>query len=89
MLVGYVPDQFGHIAQLPQILQGASIDTAVLWRGVGSQCRDTQFIWEAPDGSRIETFYLIDSYSNAAGPVSYTHLGAPRGRGRRKDRPDG
>lgn len=67
MNVGYVPDQFGHIAQLPQILRGASIDTAVLWRGVGGECRDTQFIWEAPDGSSVETFYLIDSYGNAAG----------------------
>ena len=34
MQVGYVPDQFGHIAQLPQILRGFGIETAVLWRGV-------------------------------------------------------
>ncbi len=67
MFVGYVPDQFGHIAQLPQIFQAAGIDTAVLWRGVGSECRDTQFVWEAPDGSSVDTFYLMDTYGNAAG----------------------
>lgn len=67
MAVGYIPDMFGHIAQMPQILQGFGIDTAVLWRGVGGECRDTQFIWEAPDGSQVETYYLIDTYSNAAG----------------------
>ena len=33
MAVGYIPDMFGHIAQMPQILQGFGIDTAVLWRG--------------------------------------------------------
>src|SRR5579871_5789567 len=33
MRVGYVLDQFGHIGQLPQILRGAGIDNAVLWRG--------------------------------------------------------
>ncbi len=37
MRVGYVPDTFGHIAQLPQILQGVGIDNAVFWRGVGAE----------------------------------------------------
>ncbi len=32
---GYVPDAFGHIAQLPQILRGFGIDSAFLWRGLG------------------------------------------------------
>ncbi|HTR62931.1 MAG TPA: hypothetical protein VMH37_14565, partial [Candidatus Binataceae bacterium] len=34
--VGYLPDQFGHIAQLPQILAGFGFRTAALWRGVDS-----------------------------------------------------
>ena len=33
--VGYLPDQFGHIAQMPQILEGFGIDSAVVWRGFG------------------------------------------------------
>ena len=34
MPVGYLPDMFGHIAQMPQILQRAGIERAVVWRGV-------------------------------------------------------
>lgn len=33
--VGYLPDQFGHIAQMPQILRGFGINSAVVWRGFG------------------------------------------------------
>ncbi|AFZ65648.1 alpha-mannosidase [Deinococcus peraridilitoris] len=33
--VGYLPDQFGHIAQMPQLLAGFGIDSAVVWRGFG------------------------------------------------------
>ncbi|MGB4682355.1 MAG: glycoside hydrolase family 38 C-terminal domain-containing protein [Dethiobacteria bacterium] len=66
MMVGYVPDQFGHIAQLPQIFRGFGITEAVLWRGVGGECNDAQFDWEAPDGSRVTTIYLADGYGNAA-----------------------
>ena len=33
MKVGYLPDQFGHISQIPQILRGFDIDCAVAWRG--------------------------------------------------------
>src|SRR5512143_1978299 len=34
MMVGYIPDPFGHIGQMPQILRGFDIQTASLWRGV-------------------------------------------------------
>ena len=36
MRVGYLPDMFGHIAQMPQILRAFGIDNAVVWRGVPS-----------------------------------------------------
>ncbi len=52
MRIGYVPDCFGHIAQLPQILQGFGIDNAVFWRGVGAEARKSEFLWAAPDGIR-------------------------------------
>ena len=32
MRVGYLPDSFGHIAQMPQILRGVGIDSAVFWQ---------------------------------------------------------
>jgi mannosylglycerate hydrolase len=34
--VGYLPDQFGHAGQLPQILRGFGIGGAVVWRGFGA-----------------------------------------------------
>ena len=36
MDVGYLPDMFGHIAQMPQILRLAGFRDAVVWRGVPS-----------------------------------------------------
>ncbi len=65
-MIGYLPDQFGHIAQMPQILEGFGIRSAVVWRGVGDTVKSTQFLWESPDGTRLFTVYLADSYSNGA-----------------------
>jgi alpha-mannosidase len=65
MRVGYLPDCFGHIAQMPQILRGFGIDSAVLWRGVGDEVKGNEFYWEAPDGSRVLVIYLPEGYGNA------------------------
>ncbi len=64
MSVGYLPDTFGHIGQMPQILMGFGIDAACIWRGLDDQ--PCELIWKAPDGSSILLSYLRDSYSNAA-----------------------
>jgi mannosylglycerate hydrolase len=66
MRIGYLPDMFGHIAQMPQILRAAGIDTAVVWRGVPSAVDFHRFVWEAPDGSAVVTEYLPAGYGNAA-----------------------
>jgi mannosylglycerate hydrolase len=66
MWVGYLPDMFGHIAQMPQILRLAGIETAVVWRGVPSAVDFHRFVWEAPDGSTVVTEYLPSGYGNAA-----------------------
>ncbi len=66
MRLGYVPDQFGHVGQLPQIFAGFGFDAAVLWRGVGADVETTPFHWEAPDGSRVLTAWLPHGYGNAA-----------------------
>lgn len=58
--VGYVPDTFGHIAQLPQVLRGFGIDNAVLWRG--SDHRTSEAEWRAPDGSSVLTVLLTQGY---------------------------
>ncbi|GIU87091.1 MAG: hypothetical protein KatS3mg009_1606 [Acidimicrobiia bacterium] len=64
MPVGYLPDIFGHVAQMPQILRLAGIEHAVAWRGVPASVDRTGFWWEAPDGSRVRCEYLYGSYSN-------------------------
>jgi mannosylglycerate hydrolase len=64
MPVGYLPDMFGHIAQMPQILRLAGLEDAVVWRGVPSALTQTAFSWVAPDGSAVRAEYLYGSYSN-------------------------
>jgi alpha-mannosidase len=66
MEVGYLPDMFGHIAQMPQILRQAGFRDAVLWRGVPSQITKTGFLWEGPDGSTVRAEYLPVGYGNGA-----------------------
>jgi alpha-mannosidase len=66
MPVGYLPDMFGHVAQMPQILRRAGIDRAVVWRGVPAAIDRNTFRWAAPDGSEVETEYLVGGYGNGA-----------------------
>ncbi len=66
MQVGYIPDPFGHIAQMPQILRGFGIDSAVLWRGIGSELRHNEALWEGPDGSQVLLEHMPRGYANAA-----------------------
>jgi hypothetical protein len=66
MAVGYLPDMFGHAAQMPQLLRLAGFDHAVVWRGVPETVDGTAFWWSAPDGSTVRTEYLPTSYANGA-----------------------
>ena len=66
MRVGYLPDMFGHVAQMPQILRRAGIDRAVVWRGVPAVIDRNTFAWESPDGSVVEAEYLVGGYGNGA-----------------------
>jgi mannosylglycerate hydrolase len=66
MDVGYLPDMFGHIAQMPQILREAGFAHTVVWRGVPSGVTKTGFVWEAPDGSAVRAEYLPVGYGNGA-----------------------
>ncbi len=51
MMIGYIPDPFGHPGQVPQILRGFGIETACLWRGLDEE--PAEFWWQSPDGSRV------------------------------------
>src|SRR4029453_4181261 len=78
--VGYVPDSFGHPAQMPQILAGFGIATFIHWRGGGSEI-DTlgsPYLWQAPDGSVVEATLLREGYFKAA---CLPDDGAPGARG--------
>ena len=66
MEVGYLPDMFGHVAQMPQILAEAGFEHAVVWRGVPSAVDRTAFRWRAPDGSSVRAEYLVAGYGNGA-----------------------
>jgi mannosylglycerate hydrolase len=64
---GYLPDMFGHIAQMPQILRSHGIETAIVWRGVPAAVETHTFTWEGQDGSTVHGEYLPEGgYSNAA-----------------------
>jgi hypothetical protein len=62
--VGYLPDPFGHAAQLPQLFRRCGIDGAVLWRGVGPDRPPHAFRWAAPDGSEVTALWLQDGYAS-------------------------
>ncbi|MFE9392532.1 alpha-mannosidase [Streptomyces sp. NPDC006784] len=66
--VGYLPDMFGHCAQMPQILRGAGLEHACVWRGVPASVDSHVFAWTAPDGTAVRTEYLAaGGYGSAAG----------------------
>ena len=71
MAVGYLPDEFGHAAQIPQLLRLAGFGHAAVWRGVPAAVDRHAFHWSAPDGSTVRTEYLVGGYGNAAGLFAY------------------
>ncbi|MCD6386492.1 hypothetical protein J7M23_12045, partial [Candidatus Sumerlaeota bacterium] len=67
MNVGYFPDPFGHISQLPQILNGFGLDSFIFMRGMGDEVEElgTEFFWFAPDKeSKVLAINQINSYGN-------------------------
>ncbi len=77
MKIGYVPDGFGHIAQLPQLLRGFNIDNAFFWRGMGVEGDrlGTEFIWRAPDGSEVTAILMPWGYHNVSNIGFAIHWG--------------
>ena len=67
MKVGYIPDPFGHISQMPQILKGFGIDNIIFWRGIEyDQSQGNEFIWQGPDGTELFAVHLPKiGYCNA------------------------
>ncbi len=67
--VGYMPDSFGHLAQVPQLLRGAGLDSFVYTRGNddASRAMGSEYRWQAPDGSEVLAICQEEGYCNAAG----------------------
>lgn len=66
MNLGYLPDAFGHPSQMPQIIKGLGMNEMIFWRGVGPEIKNTDFIWEGPDGSNIIAVNMPFGYGTAA-----------------------
>ena len=64
MPVGYLPDLFGHVGQMPQIWRQFGLDNTILWRGFGGP--NAEYWWQAPNGSRVLMMHLPpEGYCNA------------------------
>jgi alpha-mannosidase len=70
--IGWNPDSFGYNAQLPQIYKRSGIDYFVtqklLWASEFTKFPHRLFWWQAPDGTRMMTYFPSD-YGNAIEPV--------------------
>jgi len=67
--VGYLPDPFGHVSQMPMILAGFGIDNFIFTRGLGDEGEKlgSEFAWESRDGnSRVLAIHQRDGYANAS-----------------------
>lgn len=74
--VGYMPDAFGNISQIPQLLAGFEIGAAVFGRGLNVMGADnkvmdtdavksTEVRWRSPDGSEVLGIMMANWYNNA------------------------
>ena len=80
--IGWNPDSFGYNAQLPQIYKRSGIDYFVtqklLWASEFTKFPYRLFWWQAPDGSRLMTYFPSD-YANAIDPVKMARDSATYG----------
>ncbi len=66
--VGYVPDPFGHVNQLPAILRGCGLDSFIFTRGAGPWVAEDArgvFYWQAADGeTEVLSIKQVPDYPN-------------------------
>ncbi len=73
--IGYLPDAFGNVGQMPQLFRQAGLEAAVFGRGVtlsetapdpDAHCvRHSEFMWQSPDGSEVPAIFFAGWYNNA------------------------
>lgn len=65
--LAYLPDSFGHPAQMPQITTGLGMDTMLFWRGVAGSVDKTEFYWEScSQKSKSLCIHMCNGYGNSA-----------------------
>lgn len=88
MHIGYIPDAFGHPAQLPQIFGQFGISRVFLMRGVPADIK-REFIWRGPDGSEMTSIcyeYGCASFMDPENMRSGIHMmSSPQEYAQRKD----
>ena len=73
-MVGYFPDAFGNISQVPQILRGFGMDNAFFGRGITLTAADnvvykmprnfSEITWRGADGSEVMGVQFVQWYHN-------------------------
>ncbi|MHA1891138.1 MAG: glycosyl hydrolase-related protein [Promethearchaeota archaeon] len=71
MKVAYIPDQFVHFEQMPQIFKQFGIKAIAFSRGMGNQQEENdlkfEFEWQGPDKSSVLAVHLQGSYGQCVG----------------------
>ncbi|WP_022891272.1 glycoside hydrolase family 38 C-terminal domain-containing protein [Agromyces subbeticus] len=87
--IGYSPDAFGHPADLPRILTGFGLETALVWRGAPAGV--AEFRWRSPDGSEVyavnQAYYEVDVLWSDEGRAERLDAFLEREHGRREGGP--
>ncbi len=67
MKAGYLPDNFGHPRQMPQILNNFGIDSLLFMRGMPEipGGHPDEFLYTGLDGSRVLVSHFRDSYGDS------------------------
>jgi len=61
---GWLPDSFGHPAQMPQVLTNFGIDSFIFSRGLGDHLEKEaiEFLWESPHKDRVIAIFQRGGY---------------------------
>ena len=73
--IGYLPDAFGNVGQMPQLFTQSGMKAAAFGRGVSLRPEDpdpdehfprySEFNWQSPDGSTVPAVFFAGWYNNA------------------------
>lgn len=76
MNVGWMLDNFGQISQTSQLHDQFKLEGLYVWRGVEMDPTDVQseFYWQSPDGTKVPSMYLLDSYRNVMRLAEYNEI---------------